>query len=357
MDWIKRNLYFVIGSAVALLLLGGAGFYYYSTWKANSEVLTKLHEQYAKLSSLNSKNPHPGRPPESDNIKLAKEQEQQLSVFKEQAQKSFQRIPNIPEGAKVAGEEFVTSLRHTIDQLQKAATNSSIGIPSDYGFSFTAQRNLMRYKEGTLEPLSVQVGEVKAICDVLFQARVNNLEYIHRERITPEDNQATSFDYLVQKSVTNDLAVLTPYEVKFRCFTPELAQAVSGFANSPHGLIVKTINVEPAPAVEATPADVTMATPVIPYYPSPSGAPSPDGVRPGGRAEEAASAAAFRRRYGLDSRYGRGPMPIPPPTTPQVAAPVAPTAPSKGLQTVLDEKQLLVTMMLNVVKLLPPSSK
>ena len=82
MDWIKRNLYFVIGSAVALLLLGGAGYYYYSTWKANTEVLGKLHEQYANLARLNSMNPHPGRPPESDNIKLAKEQEQQMRVAK-----------------------------------------------------------------------------------------------------------------------------------------------------------------------------------------------------------------------------------------------------------------------------------
>ena len=350
MDWIKRNLYFVIGSVVALLLLGGAGFYYFSTWKANSEVLAKLHEQYGKLSNLNSMNPHPGRPPDSDNIKLAKEQEEQLRVFKEQAQKAFQRIPNIPDGPKVAGEEFVTSLRHTIDQLQKTATNSSITLPPDYGFSFAAQRNLMRYKEGTLEPLAVQLGEVKAICDVLFQARVNNLEYIHRERITPEDAAAASLDYLNQKSVTNELAVLSPYEVKFRCFTPELAQAISGFANSSHGLIVKTINVEPAPAVEANPADVTMATPVTPYYPSP--VLSPDASR--GREE---GAAAFRRRYGLDSRYGRGPMQIPLPVQPQAPVPVAPTAPSKGLQTVLDEKQLLVTMMLNVVKLLPPPPK
>jgi len=348
MDWIKRNLYFVIGSVVALLLLGGAGFYYYSTWKANSEVLAKLHEQYAKLSTLNSMNPHPGRPPESDNIKLAKEQEEQLRTFKEQAQKAFQRIPHIPDGAKVAGEDFVSSLRHTIDQLQKSATNSSIGLPPDYGFSFAAQRNLMRYKEGTLEPLAMQLGEVKAICDVLFQARVNALEYVHRERIAPEDTASTTLDYLNQKSVTNDQAVLTPYEVKFKCFTPELAQTLSGFANSPHGLIVKTINVEPAPAVEATSAtDVVAASPVFPTPYSP-----PIGAEPGKPGGSADAAAAFRRRYGLDSR--RGPMMIPPPVTPTPAAPApAPATPSRGLQTVLDEKQLVVTMMLNVVKLLP----
>ena len=54
MDWIKRNLYFVIGSVVALLLLGAAGWYFYSSWKADSEALTKLHEQYANLKRLNS---------------------------------------------------------------------------------------------------------------------------------------------------------------------------------------------------------------------------------------------------------------------------------------------------------------
>jgi hypothetical protein len=341
MDWIKRNLFFVIGSVIALLLLGGAGFYYYSSWKANSEVLAQLHEQYAKLSTLNSMNPHPGRPPESDNIKLAKEQEQQLRTFKEQAQKAFQKIPGIPDSGKVAGEEFVTSLRHTIDQLQKSATNSSIGLPADYGFSFSAQRNQMRFKEGTLDPLAVQLGEVKAICDVLFNARVNALEYIHRERITPEDLAGTTSDYLNQKSVTNELAVLTPYEVKFKCFTAELAATLAGLANSPHGLLVKTMNVEPAPAVEATPETPTpVYTPMIVPTPTPE-LPT--------RSSRSKDEAMFRQRYGLGPRRGM----VPP--TPQPVAPVAvtPAPVSKALQTVLDEKQVVVTMMLNVVKLLP----
>src|SRR4029077_16537272 len=54
MDWIKRNLYFVIGSLVALLLLGAAGWYFYSSYKADGEALDKLREQYANLGRLNS---------------------------------------------------------------------------------------------------------------------------------------------------------------------------------------------------------------------------------------------------------------------------------------------------------------
>ena len=341
MEWIKRNLYFVIGTLVALALLGGAGWYFYSSVKANAEVLDKLHEQYATLARLNSAIPHPGRPPHSDNIKIAKDQQQQLRAFKEQAQKSFQSIPSIPEGPKIAGEDFITALRHTIDQLQKQATNSSVGLPADYSFSFATQKSQMKFATNVLGPLAIQLGEVKAICDVLFQAKVNTLEYIHRERITPEDSSGTT-DYINQKSVTNDLAVLTPYELKFKCFTPELASALSGFASSPNGLIVKTINVELAPAVEVAP-EQTQFVPQ-PVFQQPVQEP----LLQSKRVEQ-----DFRRRYGLD---GRRSSPTPYVPAPQVVPQPAPAS-KPALQTVLDEKQLMVTLMLNVVKMLPSKDK
>ena len=51
-----------------------------------------------------------------------------------------------------------------------------------------------------------------------------------------------------RQPVTNNLAVMTPYGVTFRGFSPELAQVLDGFAASPHGFIVKAINVQPASA-------------------------------------------------------------------------------------------------------------
>ena len=346
MNWIKRNLGFVIGSAVALALLGGAGWYFYSAWKSNNEYIDKLNEQYAKLGDLIHQNPHPGRPPQSENVKLAKEQQQQLREYIQQARKSFQPIPNIPEGTKIAGQDFITSLRHTIDQLQKAASSSSITVQSDYGFSFAAQRNQMNFKAGSVDPLAIQLGEVKAICDTLFQARINQLDFIRRERVAPEDSTGAVSDYINQKSVTNELAVLTPYEIKFRCFTPELAAVLSGFSSSPYALLVKTINVELAPAPEVAPeAPPTIVAPVYQPVPQPI-TPTPNR---GGRS--ANEDAAFRARYGLDGRR-KLPQPTPQPVVPAVVAPVAPT--KTGLQTVLDEKQLSVTLVLNVVKLIPP---
>ena len=343
MDWIKRNLYFVIGSLVALVLLGGAGWYFYSTWKTNTEIVDKLNEQYTKLDTLNHQNPHPGRPPHSDNIALGKQQQQQLKELIERARKGFQVIPSLPEGPKVAGEDFISSLRHTIDQLQKTATNISITLPSDYSFSFASQRLQMKFSPGSLEPLAVQLGEVKAICEVLFQSRINALDYVRRERVAPEDLTGPLSDYLNQKSVTNQLAILTPYEVKFRCFTPELAAGLSSISSSPYGLLVKTINVELAAAPEVAPEG---APAPVQYLPQPM----PQGVAPPpmkGRASE----DAFRARYGVGPG-GRRPPPTPQPVAPPVIA--QPAAPSKGgLQTVLDERQLAVTLGLNVVKLLP----
>ena len=39
MDWIKRNLYFLVGSFVALVLMGLAGWYLYSKGQENAETL------------------------------------------------------------------------------------------------------------------------------------------------------------------------------------------------------------------------------------------------------------------------------------------------------------------------------
>ena len=75
----------------------------------------------------------------------------------------------------------------------------------------------------------MQLGEVKGICEVLFEAKVNSLDNLRRERVSADDSKGPQTDYLGEKSVTNELAVLTPYEVTFRCFSSELAAVLAGF--------------------------------------------------------------------------------------------------------------------------------
>jgi hypothetical protein len=352
MDWIKRNLYFLIGSLVALALMGLAGWYLYSKWQLNNDILGGaggLEEQYAKLKGLSEQNPHPGSG-KIDNIKIAKDQQQELRDYIRKTQPYFQLCPAIPqpESGKLTSQEFSSALSRTLDQMQREAARASVVLPpndtknNSYSFSFAAQKESLAYLPGSLVPLSVQLGEIKAICEVLFAAKVNSLDNLRRERVSDDDLKGPQTDYLSEKSVTNELAVLSPYELSFRCFSSELAAVLAGFASTPCGMIiVKAINVESAPAVaasnEAVPPPMAYANP-----PPPRAVPTP-------RPED-----SFRDRYGLGGRGGR-PRPAPQPQ-PMYAQPVpaVPSANKGGLPLVLDEKQLKVTLMLNVVKPVPP---
>jgi|DewCreStandDraft_4_1066084.scaffolds.fasta_scaffold74191_2 hypothetical protein len=383
MSWIKRNLYFFIGSVVAVLLMGLAGFYLYSKWQLNNEIMEKLNQDYAELQRLNQENPHPGSG-QVDNIKAAKQQQEQLRQLVQKIREHFERIPAIPDlGTNITSQDYKSALDRTIAQLQRDATNASVILPPDYSFSFTAQRPRVTFAPGSLEPLSVQLGEVKAICDILFKAKINSLDNIRRVRVSPDDANGPQTEYLLKQSVTNDLAILTPYEFTFRCFSTELAAVLEGLGGSRYGLLVKSLNVEPAvtttPGSEFMPGMPTAFNPI--EAPPAMMAPPPTPVNPlarGGRyGAEAESAAAFARRYGparggpegMPGGATAGGIPLRPLTPGMAPTPGYPTAPAApayrgygqaapaargGLPTVLDEKQLKVTLNVDVVKLLPP---
>ena len=354
MDWIKRNLYFLIGSFIALALMGLAGWYLYSKWQLNNDLLAKLDEQYAELKRLSQQNPHPGSG-DVDNIKAAKDQQNQLRAYVQKARECFQPCPPIPvpETGKLTSQEFSSALSRTIDLMQRNAAKASVTLPpkdssgQTYSFSFAAQRERLAYAPGSLEPLSVQLAEVKAICDVLCQAKINSLDFIRRERVSEDDQKGPSTDYIPEKSVTNELAIIAPYEVSFRCFSAELAAVLAGFAAAPCGLIVKTINVESAPAAPPVTEEPGMPAPV----PNPAYAPAP-------RPEERPMSPADRmaRRYGFRPGAGGGPGRPPPPQPVQPVYVPPPVAPANrgGLPIALEEKQLKVTLMLDAVKLLSP---
>ena len=52
MAWIKRNLFFFIGSLVALALMAGGGFFLYQQISDESGVAAKIAEQYASSGTI-----------------------------------------------------------------------------------------------------------------------------------------------------------------------------------------------------------------------------------------------------------------------------------------------------------------
>jgi len=326
MDWIKRNIIFVISSAVALLLLGGAGFYLYSGVSKNDAALESLNQEYAELERLNRQNPHPGND-KVNNITAAKEQEQQVRAFTRKVARVFEPIPQIPESTSLNNSQLAEALRRTLDRMQRDAGNAGVQLPEKFSFSFAAIRPLLVFDQAGLAPLATQLGEVKTIADIL-------LDSIRRERVSTHDREAQqTSDYTDRSSVTNDVAILTPYEVSMRCFSSELGAVLAGFASSRHGLMIKAVNVEPA--APSGPMDPTMggATPQPVYIPQPV---APPGYARGMMMEEGLMAPR---------------MPVPQPAYAPTPAPGVGTR--GGLPVLLDEKQFKVTLLIEVVKLAP----
>jgi len=308
MVWIKRNLFFVIGAVVALALLVFASYYNYTGWKHKVTEGENLNGKYEELKRLNNQNPHPGFA-KVDNIKLAREQQKEIREALGKAAEYFQAPSAIPSPKNINSSQFTAALRETINQLSREAAGVSVQLPPDFKFSFSQQFRLLTFARGSLEPMAVQLGEIKALCDVLIKAKVNSLDSIQRSRVSPDDDAGPQTDYIQLAAVTNNLAVLKPYQITFRSFSYEIAQVLAGFANSPHGFIVRGINVEPAPATAL----------------------EQPGTAPGGAAS-------------------------PPVATPRPAtAPGYAATPGArgGSQTVLNEKQLRVTLLVQVVRLLP----
>src|ERR1017187_3342626 len=206
-----------------------------------------VHLVVALRGLLTGQKPSPGNH-KGDNIAVAREQERQIRDWIRQAADYFQPIAPIPNTGNnaVSSEAFAGALRRTIDQLQHEADAASVTLPPQYNFSFKAQRDLVRFQPGSLASLAAQFGEVKTISEILFAARVNSLDGIQRVRVSDDDANGPQADYFDGHSVTNNLAVLTPYQITLRSFSPEVGEVLAGFALSPHGFIVKSINVQPA---------------------------------------------------------------------------------------------------------------
>jgi len=409
MDWVKRNLTFVIGAALAAGLLGFSGWYLMNNSKRNAEAREALEKEYNDLQNLHRLDPHPGKG-NVDNIKRAREQTEELRKFMAKVAEKFAPVPPIPRAEKVTGEQLSAALRRTVDALTRQADNSSVELPPKYSFSFEAQKPLVRFDPNSLNRVAVQLGEVKAICDILMAARVNSLENIRRERVSQDDLRGPQTDYLTDVSVTNDLAVISTYEVSFKSFSTELADVVTGFANTPYGMVIKSINVEPASA------STRMGTDALSPYGTPYGSGYGAGYGKGGIAGEqeaiympttpayppATPAGQYptpQRQYGGEGDYGGAygggggsriryptfnrpqfsgaggeyggitpPAYTPPPGYGQQGNPYGgayPTTPygypgtaraattSSGLVTLIDEEPLSVVMVIKVIKLLP----
>jgi len=309
MSWAKRNLYFLVSCIIAVVLLGAAGWYCWTSYQANNANWDQLKGAYDTLKTLADKPIGPGNS-EIDNIKAAKDQTEEVKKRVAEMEKLFKPIRSIPDTNHFTDRMLAFAIRDTVNQLRAAAQAKNVTLPvttPEFAFSFSLQMAKTSYDPNSAEMLARQLGEVKAICDVLFNARVMALTSIQREKTSDDTNPnqtSTQPDYVDSISLTNGTTVISPYQISFECFTPQLGTVLASFANQPHTMVVKTLDIQPV-----------------------------DMVMGGG--------------MGMGMEGGAYPGAYPGATTAQ------PQYRPGGLPTIIDEKKLKVIILLDIIKITP----
>jgi len=326
MAWLKKNLLLVISGAVALILLGAAGFFLYLQISKERDVTDKLSAQSTELDRLTKIDPQPT----PANIDVIRGREKDLLAFVAEARKSF--VP-LSYPSNLDSGQFKLLLDTAIDELRRAADQAGVKISPGYAFTFSGQKSMVSFEANTIRPMAMALADIRELCSTLFGAKVLALDNIRRISVaagdTPGPNPGQS-EYWTRKISTNDLAYLVPYEFTFHSFTSELGAVLQTLARSPHCFIVKSVVVDttPSPLLVATNADTATPTP----------APLAGGMN-----------AAMMARYGL-GRYRGAPQPVVP------DAPVGPTPVRRnGQEILLEEKPFRVVMWIDVVRLRDPN--
>lgn len=257
MVWLKRNLGLAIGGAIALALMALAGWFLWSKIQGEREVTGLLEDATQRFKDILTRPVHPGNE-KVNNVELAKEEHARLQKFLEKV-KSQIVTPDIPKD--LSNRDFRAMLDNTITELQRDAEKVGMTLPSssgvmgatgaakDYWFTFGSQKTAVEFK--SLENLTYALMDIRAICEVLNNAKVHDLVGLRR---TPASTDETGTDFISdRKASTNEYTIVTPYEVTFQAFSGELARVLEGFIQSKRCFIVKNVAMDKAPAASAAP--------------------------------------------------------------------------------------------------------
>lgn len=344
MKWLKQNLLLVVGGLVALGLLGFAGYFLYDKIQQKNAVTEQLTAGTGELERLLKREVYPSE----ENIKAAQAEQKRLLASLQTVKNFFPPVST--DTNALDGASFKAFLETSIHDFTVDAEKLGVSLPpKPYHFSFTAQRPLVNFAAGSIDPLTAQVTDIKAILGCLYKAKIHSLVGLRRASVSSDD-PIGSLDYVSKKISTNALtsAVIAPYEVTFQCFSGELADALSRLAAAPETLVITNMNVALSSAATGSESET-------PAYSMPMA--GMGGMNPtlagrygmGGRG----MSAALMSRYGLGSGGAPTGQPEGQPATGSNSTP----APKTGTKTVVDEKSLKVTLSIHSIRLNPPRAE
>lgn len=310
MNWIKRNVALLLGALVALALVGLSAVYLVGRMSADKKAASEYEKTIADYKKIMSSDPFPT----DENIQRTREESEFLKGVISRIKPLLvqQREPELEPQA------FQALLSTTVDELTTRAEGIGVELRSKYAFTFEAQRSMAEFPTNSILPLTIQLREVAAICNLLFDAKIHSLDALRRVQAysgepVRSDSHLSNKITVTNRVGTTDL-VITPYQVSFRGFSSELSSVLEGLQNSPIFFVVKTINIQPTrvPGATGSMADTAIGQ-------------APRGMQPPGAASQ--------------------------PNAPDAPAPPDADG-SQGLKTALEEQPLRISINLEVVKIM-----
>ena len=259
MAWIKRNLVLVISGVIALGLLAYGGWFFFSAVQKNKEIDNEIEQAKRDIEGYLKKPVTPN----ANNLVLVKQELERMNKFIADSKKLFPSPP--PPSEPLNALSFKSLLETTINDLYRDARSVGILLPTNYYFSFEAQRLPVTFPTESLLPLRERLHEVQLLSKILIDARVNRLEAIRRAPVVgerPPGNTSGDSDYVkITPRVNQETGMsLSPYEMTFQCFSAELATVIDSLQKAKYGFVIHALNSEPVPEIAST-AKTTNAPP------------------------------------------------------------------------------------------------
>lgn len=174
MNW-RKHIVLMVGGGLAVVLLVVALVMLFRFQGRYGVVNRELDSARGRLQQLMGRNPYPS----AENIDKTKQNLAEVKTMAMQLQELLQRSQISGETMEPA--EFAPLLERTSRRLVQRAQESGVILPEGFAFGFP------RYAAGELPtPESVprlvaQLRAVEVLCDVLFQAKIAQIDALHRE--------------------------------------------------------------------------------------------------------------------------------------------------------------------------------
>ena len=193
MAWIKRNLFFVLSMAAGLILTGYCAWLFYGDYKRNAAVKQECQDNEAQYDKFLNQCSFP----DGNEHRVGQGRREPTEGV---GGGSAQNIhPPQPAPTRLDDQRFSAYLENTIFELRSKATNAEVGLPDKIAFGFTDQQNKLKFPPENIQPWMRQLAQIKALCDILYRAKINSVASFRRVPVSPTDQISTQDGYIFRE--------------------------------------------------------------------------------------------------------------------------------------------------------------